>query len=302
MNLRVRLQGGLGNQLFQIAFGLANRFQGESLSLSVGKNYNLRKNKALIDLVQKYGIEIYNEEFIFPLNKAMNFLLRVFAAREHETFLSKIILGLTSRAFRIFYGKALIMGIGLGFFEISDKVKESGHAIGYFQSCYWPQKCESTMRSMLEISTQENKMQSSHNVNTSIVVHVRRGDYKQGRFGLLSEKYYREAIEIARHISNANEILLFSDEPIFAERLVRRITNLPLKLGDEVGDSPIETLEKMRRGNAYVLANSSLSWWSAFLRYDPNAPVIVPDKWFKDIEDPENLIPTGWIRLDSSFE
>jgi hypothetical protein len=58
--------------------------------------------------------------------------------------------------------------------------------------------------------------------------------------------------------------------------------------------SPSETLELMRYGRAYVIANSSFSWWGAYLRMNHRASVYAPKKWFKGMEDPADLIPPDW--------
>jgi hypothetical protein len=71
---------------------------------------------------------------------------------------------------------------------------------------------------------------------------------------------------------------------------------------DSANDTPLETLEKMRLGAGYVLANSTLGWWGAYLSYNSNAQVISPNPWFKKLVEPNNLIPHNWIRRNADWE
>jgi len=53
----------------------------------------------------------------------------------------------------------------------------------------------------------------------------------------------------------------------------------------------------MRLGTGYVLSNSTFGWWAAYLaRMEPKV-VVVPDPWFKKIDEPLGLIPIGWTRI-----
>jgi hypothetical protein len=57
-----------------------------------------------------------------------------------------------------------------------------------------------------------------------------------------------------------------------------------------------ETFELMRSAKAYIIANSTFSWWAAYLSYTKNPIIYAPDPWFKNIEDPASLIPSHWIK------
>jgi hypothetical protein len=58
-----------------------------------------------------------------------------------------------------------------------------------------------------------------------------------------------------------------------------------------------ETLELMRCGKAYIIANSTFSWWGAMLSNSENPMVICPDRWFKSQAEPLHLIPKYWKRV-----
>ena len=66
---------------------------------------------------------------------------------------------------------------------------------------------------------------------------------------------------------------------------------------DGKGESSITTLEKMRCGSAYIIGNSTFSWWGSFLSHSINPPTIAPEPWFTGMNDPNELIPPEWIRM-----
>ena len=62
----------------------------------------------------------------------------------------------------------------------------------------------------------------------------------------------------------------------------------------EIGGSAAQTLEVMRHGVGYVIANSTYSWWGAFLSYTANPKVIAPTPWFHLMETPTLITPIFW--------
>jgi hypothetical protein len=145
------------------------------------------------------------------------------------------------------------------------------------------------------------KMQLEHaNKKKILVVHRRLGDYAQDdAFGVLPDTYYQVAIKKSLEIEAVDEIWLFTDTPGTG-------IPLPSELGSEIPIrampqelSSAETLELMRYGSSFVIANSTFSWWGAFLSYANSPSVIAPAKWFKGMEDPRDICPPNWVRVTS---
>ncbi|MDO8733467.1 MAG: alpha-1,2-fucosyltransferase [Actinomycetota bacterium] len=137
-----------------------------------------------------------------------------------------------------------------------------------------------------------------------IAVHVRRGDYLQARnsayHGLLGLSYYARAL--ARLRNSGEPVVIFSDEPEAARAFLG-----PLAAQALVVDSPpqaheAESIELMSQASAVVTANSSFSWWGAWLADPATTTVVCPTPWLDQAGlDEHDLRPPQWITIDSSF-
>ena len=94
------------------------------------------------------------------------------------------------------------------------------------------------------------------------------------------------------------KIWVFSDEIEKAKEFIPRKYFDYCRWINDDGESAVETLEKMRLGSAYIIGNSTFSWWGAFLSYTQNAPIIYPSPWFIGIDDPNQLIPANWVEIN----
>jgi hypothetical protein len=128
-----------------------------------------------------------------------------------------------------------------------------------------------------------------------IAVHVRRGDYAASdSFGVLSRGYYELALRTLRTRGVDGPIWVFSDDPEAAGKAVpdwSRTMTSP--------SGPQEELILMSNAAAVVTANSSFSWWAAWLSGSHH--VVAPATWFKSAEEPEGLIPPWWTRIASTW-
>jgi hypothetical protein len=130
-------------------------------------------------------------------------------------------------------------------------------------------------------------------------VHVRRGDYldKPDCHPPLSVAYYDKAEEILRR-SGISEFIVFSDDPMWCRR-----TLLPDRRGWRMAKhgNEIAHLAEMSACEAHIIANSSFSWWGAWLNTSAPKRVIARKKWFgatPDTAQPtRDLIPPTWTRI-----
>lgn len=222
--------GGLGNQMFQYAAGLA-------VAKRLGENLELNTS-----FYQEYKDREY-QLFHFPISGRVTDSI---GPRIHED--------------------------GFAYQEIN----QSGMMVGYWQSEKYFADIEADIRTEFALP----KTQLDY-----VAIHVRRGDYLQlpHVFHTQSVEYYEEAKE---HFPGA-DFLAFSDDPSWVKE------NLPW--ADVVeGNPPIVDMALMASCDGMIMANSSFSWWAAWLG---NKTVVAPTKWFTCGHDTRDLIPDRWIKI-----
>ena len=178
--------------------------------------------------------------------------------------------------------------------------------IGYFQTFMYDISGRELQNSQLfPLTIQDERIteyRSEALTKPPLVVHVRKGDYAlDDSFGILGASYYANAIAELQKFIDINNIWLFSDEPETALSVIPTEFHSVTKVIPEIGDSPALTLEVMRLGKNYIIANSTFSWWAAFSSTSTDTHVVAPSPWFKGMKSPNELVPGNWIKVDSHF-
>lgn len=295
----VLIAGGLGNNLFQLAAALF-KFEIRDLELEL---LNSHSRSSLQDFeIGKSDLSVSRVKRLSLKQRALNYSLRVSADSEKNLmnlirrFALKILLRLLQKG-------ATFINFGIGYTAGLEKSRAE-NLIGYFQT--YKYASESTVYESLmslEISNPTEMfrlIEGEANLVKPLIVHIRRGDYLNAGFGLLGQEYYSEAL-MALGAPSHKEIWVFSDETDQMEllRLLPEQYSYRFILGSELSDS--ETFQIMRHGSAYVIANSTFSWWAAFLRHNIESPVVAPKDWFYNSSSPRHLIPSNWIQTNSRF-
>ncbi|NTV98925.1 MAG: alpha-1,2-fucosyltransferase, partial [Chlorobiaceae bacterium] len=150
-------------------------------------------------------------------------------------------------------------------------------------------------------STETKKLIGS---TESVSVHVRRGDYVaedyRGRIhGPLKISYYAEALDIIAQKKRSPHLFIFSDDIPWVKENLR--FDFPARYVDHNDErSGFEDLHLMSLCRHNIIANSTFSWWGAWLNRNPTKIVIAPKQWFPDPKMnslTSDLIPDSWIRL-----
>ncbi len=135
-----------------------------------------------------------------------------------------------------------------------------------------------------------------------VSIHIRRGDYVTNTsandfHGLCSLEYYSAGIEyVLSRVPDAT-LDVFSDDIEWA-RLNIRIPAPTIFIDHNQGRSSWEDMRLMSRCQHHIIANSSFSWWGAWLNPSPDKIVIAPSKWFADSSIlTDDIVPSTWIRI-----
>lgn len=178
--------------------------------------------------------------------------------------------------------------------------------VGYWQSEKYFSDVSHVIRADFQLARPMTgrRLQILHEIKSceSISVHVRRGDYvsvpKNAEiFGTCSSSWYERAVSIACEGVSSPVFFVFSDDLHWAtENLVLPGRAVWVERSDDGRDA--EDLHLMSACGSHVIANSSFSWWGAWLDHRGESRVVAPARWFLSNElDARDLIPDRWIRI-----
>ena len=182
----------------------------------------------------------------------------------------------------------------------SEGMKISGHfqSYKYFESCrdLIVDNFTPTDEIIDKIHTKYKKYLSKKTAS----LHIRRGDYTKiaGNYAILGPDYYKKALA---SIGNVDYIFIFSDD---IEWCRENINFLESKNTIFISDqTDVEDLWLMSLVENNIIANSTFSWWAAYLNQNKNKKVIYPSKWFgpkrtnNNALETKDLFPEEWIKI-----
>lgn len=286
----VCLQGGLGNQLYQYAVGrsLSRRWQCPLLFDLRAIRGDDKRNYEL----QRFCIQGREASFLDRC------VLRWYTSRRFGAFWQRIC--------EVLWDWSCVNESGVSYLP----VERCGHhrAVvlrGYWQSYKNFVECESVIREDLEFRNSANEVNqrfsSEIEETESVAVHVRRGDYYsdpvvRATLGTLELEYYRRAASfVVTRVANPR-FFVFTDDPIWAKA---NLGFLPAaKVVDHNRGAGHEDLRLMTRCKHFVIANSSFSWWGAWLGRHSTKIVVAPRRWFvSHAEALDDRLPPEWVQL-----
>jgi hypothetical protein len=266
-SVTVELQGGLGNQLFGWAAGL-------SIARKLNRNLALNTNN-----LQYRPYELHNfnlEEEVTSFNQSIS--------RWHRF----------SRTTQVFSEKSF------RFDPHFTNIDEPVILKGYFQSPkYFESEAELVRRlvALKNPTTEYLKLEADVSQFSTLAIHIRRGDYVglQNYHGLTSERYFDNAITVARKVQNFDKTMVFSDDINLAKKIVPSADSF---ISSSELASAAENLILMSKCNGLIGSNSSFSWWGGFLGDDYSKIRIFPRPWFTEKNiDTRDLLLNHWLTL-----
>ncbi|PWB67739.1 MAG: alpha-1,2-fucosyltransferase [Holophagae bacterium] len=305
----VRLKGGLGNQMFQYAAARA---------LATARGVRLGLDLAAFKADQKRRFELDR----FPISAAIASARAIFRLTTRPQTRSQRILCRAARALTKVAGAPphreldLLKPLGVArrvhsepHFQFDPHFQElPGHVYldGYWQSERYFSAIADELRRELTVGAaaqaEVRDLEAAIRSAESVGVHVRRGDYvteerTAAYHGTCGADYYRAAAELVRDVAEQPHFFVFSDDPEWVR------TNLAfLRPSTTIGQAdrtrPHDDMRLLSLCRHTIIANSSFSWWGAWLNDHPGKRVVAPARWFTDPSiDTSDLIPPRWARI-----
>lgn len=276
----IEIMGGLGNQLFQI-------FTGISYAIDNKTSFKIKFNKA--DLISPVdGISkrpTYWDNFLTSISGfTYTEQPRLPVFREKEAFK---------------YNKI-------------PSIIEDFLLFGYYQSYLYFENNRDTIKRLLNIDKNRELVKNA-NLNffknkSPISMHFRIGDYAKARHvhTILDLEYYKQALKsLSEKIPNlsGDYYILYFFEPIDKDVVYEKIKLLQQEYQNIEFRPCNENIEDwkqmllMSNCTHNILANSTFSWWGAYLNNNPDKMVIYPNKWINTHNELNDLFPKEWIKI-----
>lgn len=288
------LIGGLGNQLFQYAAGYAG-------AARVSTDF-----RVAIDMFDGYrlhqGYELSRVFNVEPQAASAQELASVLGPLRHRAI--RRVLG-RLRVGRV-PGSAAIFEPSIDYWSGIEVHGQTAYLHGYWQS----ERYFSDQVPAIRAALQFRSPPSAENLRwleridgcVSVSVHVRRGDYLTNRknlgiYAACTEEYYLAAM--ARILVTLPEarFFVFSDDPAWACEALRARSSVIEIVDHNRGAESYNDLRLMSRCKHHVIANSTFSWWAAWLGERPAKIIIAPRLWLTDAHSGRDVVPDRWLRM-----
>jgi hypothetical protein len=290
----VRLKGGIGNQLFQFAFGRAVALE--------------RKEELYFDLT-------------YLTENPLKFIPRDFKL----TFLNdyELIDNLTVLQVNTWYNQGHVAYLTDSFPKTSilavlhQKETKAVLLDGYYQDEFYFLNHQDYIRREItelldyHLQISDAAIELRPDTDNHVAVHVRRGDYNLPEtlkvHGICDIDYYAEAIQTIKSKLSNPHFYLFSDDVQEINAIFRQLldpvemTNISACIKESgLRDKDLIEMAIMSRCKHFIIANSSFSWWTSYLSGHPDKIVVAPQHWYQDkglSQLAEDLALKSWIRI-----
>lgn len=290
-----RFYGGLGNQMFQYATGRALALKHQTQLVADSRSFRRYK-------LHGYSIDRFNTQLVDSTSADLSGCV---LPPEKRGLFGSSLWALRNRGqLNCFHEHSL--SFDPAFHDLPDQTYLRGYwqSEKYFSQISDQLRAELTRPDSIDEQNRQfiNDMANCHSVS----LHIRRGDYVSNTktskvHGTCSLEYYKNAAShIAQTTGSDPTFFIFSDDPEWTKQnldlpfLTKFITHNPV-------DDPWLDLQLMKSCKHHIIANSSFSWWGAWLNDSPTKMVIAPERWFADPDkQDQDIVPESWTRLPSA--
>lgn len=293
----VRLMGGLGNQMFQYAFG---RY------LSVKNNTKLKLDLTLLD--SREGVGVKRDYALDIFNIKPEFATSFEVKKYNGVTDSNIVERALFKIYRFVNPVNLVIQKGNNFEKRFLNIKPNTCVVGRWQSYKFFEQIsdiidlELRFKNLLphSLSNLVKEIQASN----SISVHIRRTDYVSNSFyansiGPLPIDYYSKAVQKINTLVAFPSYYVFSDDIEWCREHLDFLPKDTIYVNSSkfINSTEID-LHMMSLCNHHIISNSTFSWWGAWLNKSNEGIVIAPLKWANLLDyNPADIVPDNWIRI-----
>jgi hypothetical protein len=290
----IQLQGGLGNQMFQFAFASILAKNNKS-SVKVDKSFFEISLKQQGCTARNFELDTFRNFYLKASHDEINSLI-------HISFIDKIKkkLGL--------YVSKIYVEPSFDFHPYALSIKSPVYLKGYFQSYRYLISSEKYIRDIFsfpvdKLDSINKKVFETIKSLTTISLHIRRGDYISNKLtqqfhGNCDLAYYMDAISLLDSRSKHFTLIFFSDDIVWVKEHFENLPYPKIFINHNRNENSWKDMFLMSSCSHNIIANSSFSWWAAWLNENPCKIVIAPKQWYAETEKNTNdLIPPQWIRL-----
>ena len=292
----VRLNGGLGNQLFQFSAGYALALKNrDTLKLDLSALTNSTSNQTIRqpDILEFIGVSGFERATSIEIKKF----------RKPYGFFSKLFRAVNQKLLKKYYHDwhPEIMNL-----------KGNIYLEGYFQAEHYFKDIYTQLINELSVSDQiiKNTLDISQIISSKmhpVSIHIRRGDYitnpdAKKFHDICTKEYFYKAIDyLEKEIGKIN-LLVFSDDIAWVKNNMKWTTGTvfisALKGMNGKALTGPEELYLMSICEHNIISNSTFSWWGAYLNKNKTKKVVAPNIWNKSpFLKHKNIIPNDWTRL-----
>jgi len=293
----VALTGGLGNQMFIYAFCIGLRHRGEKTVLFVPRDNNSKG----------YGDQGYELDKLFDIQEFEDWKSRIQTTclKQYSNFI---------RLFPAKFKASLFRYVGMEMVKVPENfifypsIFEFTHKhqlfMGTWQSEQFFDGAASLVRESFQfkqtlLSSLTVELSASMQLENSVSIHIRRGDYLSDQYssgfaGVCTDEYYRAAMDYIQSKIESPRYYVFTDDKEWVKESFR-LDNAVYVLHNTGIDS-WQDMYLMSQCKHNIIANSSFSWWGAWLNTNSNKMVIAPKKWWRLFEK-DDVVPDNWVRI-----
>lgn len=286
-----KITGGLGNQLFQYAIGR---------NMALKNKTDLRLDVSFYDTQEKrvYLLNNFNIAGDILNEKETGYIKKIQKRYSPSWFFNKI------------NNKVLLLKENSDkYFQFDPSIIRTSAQKDIYLNGYWQnEKYFNDVRDVLlkEFVLKDDKNLEEKNVfkkinsTNSISIHFRRGDYlTEKKYHALPLSYYKEGLnKILRETGTENiHLFIFSDDIDWVKKEFK--TEYPtIYIDNQDNLTDCEQLIAMSECKHNIIANSSFSWWSAWLNTNKDKKVICPSTWTEpEKNNIDDLFPNNWIKI-----